>query len=163
MCLAVGSPAGPRAEEKKMATNSPLPEPKPDGVQRFLEDRVHADPDDITAQNRLAEIYLQRLIQSGDAKWLRRAEEAVRRSLASVPAEQNATGLFMQARVEYESHHFASARDIATRVTKMEPGKSRGFALLGDAELEFGDLKEAENAYAEMLKRNADPVEAESR
>ena len=134
-----------------------------DRVRRFLEDRVQRDPDDIIAQNRLADIYLQRLRETGDFAWLRRAGEAACRSLASVPAEQNATGLFMQARVEYESHHFAVARDLATRLTKIEPGKSRGFALLGDALLEFGETDQAAAEYGEMQKRKGDPIEAETR
>lgn len=134
-----------------------------DRVRRFLEDRVQRDPDDILAQNRLADIYLQRLRETGDYDWLRRAGEAARRSLASVPAEQNAGGLFMQGRVEYESHHFAAARDRASALTKIEPGKSRGFALLGDAQLEFGDIDQAAAAYDEMQKRKGDPVEAETR
>ena len=134
-----------------------------DQVQRFLEDRVQRDPDDILAQNRLADIYLQRLRDTGDYEWLRRAGEATRRSLASVPAEQNASGLFMQGRVEYESHHFAAARDRASALTKIEPGKSRGFALLGDALLEFGDLDQAAAAYDEMQKRKGDSVEIETR
>ncbi|MFN2622087.1 MAG: tetratricopeptide repeat protein [Chthoniobacterales bacterium] len=132
-------------------------------VERFLEDRVRRDPDDHLAQNRLADIYLQRLRENGDYEWLRRAVEAVRRSLASVPAEQNATGLFLRAQVEYESHHFAAARDLALSLTKIEPGKSRGFVLLGDALLEFGDLDEAAAAYAQIQKRPADPIETESR
>ena len=134
-----------------------------DRVQRFLEDRVQRDPDDILAQNRLADIYLQRLRDTGDYEWLWRAGEAARRSLASVPAEQNPSGLFMQARVEYESHHFAAARDLASVLTKIESGKSRGFALLGDALLEFGDLEQAAAAYDEMQKRKGDPVETETR
>jgi len=69
----------------------------------------------------------------------------------------------MSARVEYESHHFAAARDLASSLTKIEPGKSRGFALLGDALLEFGDLDEAAAAYTEMEKRRADRVEIEPR
>ena len=139
------------------------PDPKLDGVQRFLEDRVRADGDDIIAQNRLAEIYLQRLSENGDYEWLRRAGEAARRSLASVPAEQNATGLFMRARVEYESHHFGAARDLALAVIKLEPSKSRGFALLGDALLEYGDLEEAAAAYEKMRERKAAAVEIEAR
>lgn len=130
---------------------------------RFLEDRVRQDPDDIIAQNWLAEIYLQRVRDTGSYEWLRRAGEAARRSLASVRAEQNATGLFMQARVEYESHHFAAARDRALALTKIEPGKSRAFALLGDALLEFGDLDAAAAAYEEMQKRKGNPVETEMR
>ena len=143
--------------------DSPPSDPNLERAQGFLEDRVRADPDDIIAQNRLAEIYLRRLNDNGDYEWLRRAREAARRSLASVPAEQNATGLFMQAQVEYESHHFAAARDLASALTKIEPGKSRGFALLGDAALEYGDLDQAATAYEEMGKRGARLVEMESR
>jgi tetratricopeptide (TPR) repeat protein len=124
---------------------------------------VQRDPDDIIAQNWLAEIYLQRVRETGSYEWLRRASEAARRSLASVRAEQNTTGLFMQARVEYESHHFAAARDRALALTKIETGKSRAFALLGDALLEFGDLDLAAAAYEEMQKRKGDPVETETR
>lgn len=145
------------------SANTPAPAPNPERVRQFLEERVRADPDDVIAQNRLAEIYLQRLRENGDYEWLRRAQDAVRRSLASVPAEQNATGLFLRAQIEYESHHFAAARDLALSLTKIEPGKSRGFALLGDALLEFGDLDEAAAAYAQMQKRPADPIEIESR
>src|ERR1700730_3377553 len=145
------------AETKFAPTN------EADRVRRFLEDRVQRDPDDILAQNRLADLYLQRLRGTGDYEWLQRAGEAARRSLASVPAEQNTTGLFMQGRVEYESHHFATARDRALALTRIEPGKSRGFALVGDALLEFGDIDQAGAAYDEMQKRKGDPVETETR
>ena len=145
------------------AETKPAPANEAERVRHFLEDRVQRDPDDIIAQNRLADIYLQRLRETGDYEWLRRAGEAARRSLASVPAEQNGSGLFMQARVEYESHHFAQARDRAAALTKIEPGKSRGFALLGDALLEFGDIDQAAAAYDEMQKRKGDPVETETR
>jgi tetratricopeptide (TPR) repeat protein len=135
----------------------------PNHVRQFLEDRVRKDPDDIIALNRLAGIYLQRLNENGDYEWLQRAREAARRSLASVPAEQNATGLFMQARAEYEAHHFAAARDLALALVKIEPAKSRGFALLGDALLEYGDLDEAAAAYEKMRERKAAVVEIEAR
>ncbi len=141
----------------------PVPSESPERVQRFLEDRVQHDPDDIISQNRLAEIYLERLRETGGYEWLRRASEAVRRSLASVPAQRNASGLYMDAKVEYESHHFAAARDRALALTKIEPGKSRGFILLGDALLEFGEIDQAADAYAEMQKRKADPIEIETR
>lgn len=145
------------------AANTPAPDQNPERVRQFLEDRVRVDPDDILAQNRLAEIYLQRLRENGDYEWLWRAQEAVRRSLASVPAEQNTTGVFLRGRIEYESHHFAAARDLALNLTKIEPGKSRGFALLGDALLEFGDLDDAAAAYEQMRKLSAEPIEIESR
>lgn len=149
------------AETKSVAASTPSSEAE--RVRRFLEDRVRRDPDDIIAQNRLADIYLQRLRDTGNYEWLRRADEATHRSLESVPAEQNPSGLFMQGRVEYESHHFAVARDRAVALTKIEPGKSRGFALLGDALLEFGDVDAAAAAYDEMQKRKGEPLETETR
>ncbi len=161
--LAIAAGSLVALETKSAPTSTPSPGAGPERVRRFLEDRVQRDPDDIIAQNRLADIYLGRLRDTGDYEWLRRAGEAARRSLSSVPAEQNASGLFMQARVEYESHHFAVARDRAAALTKIEPGKSRGFALLGDALLEFGDLDQAAAAYDEMQKLKGDPVEAETR
>src|SRR4051812_2654040 len=145
------------------AIEPPQPAPDLQAIQLFLENRVRKDPDDIIAQNRLADIYLQRLSENGDYGWLRRAGEAARRSLASVPAEQNATGLFVQGRVEYESHQFAEARDRALGLIKIEPGQSRGFALLGDALLEYGDLDEAAAAYEKMRERRAAAVDIETR
>ncbi len=145
------------------AEAKPAPIDEADRVRRFLEDRVRRDPDDILAQNRLADIYLQRLRETGDYEWLRRAGEAAGCSLDSVPAEQNSTGLFMRGRVEYESHHFAAAREVALALTKIEPRKSRGFALLGDALLEFGDRDQARVAYDSMEKLKGDPVESETR
>jgi tetratricopeptide (TPR) repeat protein len=145
------------------APNASSPPLNRERETQFLENRVQRDPDDIIAQNWLAEIYLQRVRETGSYEWLRRASEAARRSLASVRAEQNTTGLFMQARVEHESHHFAAARDRALALTKIETGKSRAFALLGDALLEFGDLDLAAAAYEEMQKRKGDPVETETR
>jgi predicted Zn-dependent protease len=144
------------AETKSPPTN------EADRARHFRGPRP-ARPDDIIAQNRLAEIYLQRLRETGDYEWLQRAGEAARRSLVSVPAEQNPTGLFMRGRVEFESHHFAAARDLASTLTKIEPGKSRGFALLGDAVLEFGDLDLAATAYGNMQKLKGDPIETETR
>src|SRR5205823_8520409 len=78
--------AAATTEPAPRASSSPLSRER---ELRFLEDRVQQDPDDIIAQNWLAEIYLQRVRETGSYEWLRRAGEAARRSLASVRAEQN--------------------------------------------------------------------------
>jgi tetratricopeptide (TPR) repeat protein len=135
----------------------------PAGVLNFLEERVRKDPDDIVAQNRLADVYLHRLRETGGYQWLQRARAAAQRSLAAVPAEQNAEGLVGMIRVEHESHHFVTARDLACELTKIEPNKHRSFALLGDALLEAGDLEKAGEAYAQMQRRGGTPVETETR
>lgn len=130
---------------------------------KFFQDRVERDPDDIVAENRFADLCLEKLWQTGDFAWLKRARKAATQSLASVPAERNPAGLPEMTRVEYESHQFGAARDLALQLSKLDPGKSRSFALLGDAWLELGDITRAADAYAEMQKLRSDPLEAEPR
>lgn len=132
-------------------------------VIQFLEDRVKRDPDDFPAQNRLADLYLQRLRETGGYEWLRRARAAARQSLTAVPAQQNPGGQAVMTRVEFESHHFSAARDCALELTKIEPGKSRSFALLGDAWLESGELEKAAQAYEQMQQRGHELPEIETR
>ena len=119
-------------------------------IRRFLEDRIRRDPEDITALNRLAALYLQRLRDTGRLENLDQAARAARQSLAAVPGKTNQWGLAAQARVEFESHHFAEARDVARQLTRVAPDRADGFLLLGDALLELGDLPGAEAAWKEM-------------
>jgi tetratricopeptide (TPR) repeat protein len=131
---------------------------------QFFEDRIKRDPDDILAQNRVGEIYLEKLRETGGYDWLRRARLAAEQSLKSVPATRNIGGLSLLVRVEQESHHFAAARDQAVALTKVDPNKSRSYELLGDAFLEFGDLDKAEQTYAQMQQKSGvDLYETNSR
>ena len=132
-------------------------------VLQFLEERVRQDPDDFVAQNRLGNIYLDRLRETGGYEWLQKARAAARRSLGSVEAAQNADGLALLARVEHESHQFAAARDAALELTKIEPRKSRAFTSLGDALLELGDVADAAKAYEQARERGAHLFEVETR
>jgi tetratricopeptide (TPR) repeat protein len=135
----------------------------PSTTLKFLEARVHEDPDDVVAENRLANLCLENLRATGDFSWLKRARTAAAESLRSVPAARNAGGLEVTTRVEYESHHFGAAREHALELTKLEPAKAHSFALLGDALLEVGDLKAAGEAFDEMQKRDGEPLETETR
>ncbi|MFL6583611.1 MAG: tetratricopeptide repeat protein [Chthoniobacterales bacterium] len=130
---------------------------------KFFEDRVARDPDDIVAENNLATLCLGKLRETGDFGWLKRARRAATQSLASVAAARNVGGLEMLTQVEYESHHFLEARDLALQLTKLDPNRSYPFAFLGDAWLEFGEIGPAAAAYAEMNQRRSPPIESESR
>lgn len=117
---------------------------------RFLEDRVKRDPEDFIAYNKLAGYYQQRLRETGDLTYLNLASRAARASLGVLPAEQNIGGLTALALTEYASHDFAGARDHATRLTQLEPGKSYPYEILGDALLELGDYNQAETTLRKM-------------
>ena len=127
-------------------------------VVRFLEDRVKSDPDDITALNRLAGVYLQRARETGSIDYLLLADRKVKQSLAAVAEDGNADGLAMRSRVAFESHDFVLAKDCATRLTALVPHKAQSFAFLGDALLELGDYDGAKAAYDRMRAVDAEGI-----
>ena len=117
---------------------------------RFLEERVKRDPEDFSALNKLAGSYLQRARENGSADYIELAARAARRSLDSVPEARNTGGLAALAGAEFASHEFAAARDHALELTRLDPGKSYPFGMLGDAQLELGDYDEAARAFRQM-------------
>jgi tetratricopeptide (TPR) repeat protein len=147
---------GPSAAATAPATGpSTRPAMSPAGdrsaaVIRFLEQRVGRDPDDITAQNRLAGEYLHRFRLTGDDQDLFRGLAAAERSLVSVKGEENSGGLAARARARFALHGFAAARDDALRLVEQEGDKRYPLEILGDALLELGDYDAAADAYAKM-------------
>jgi len=118
---------------------------------RFLEERVKNDPEDYSASNRLAGLYLQKLRETGDASYLDLAFRAARASLDSVPEVRNAGGLAALAAAEFAAHEFADTRDHATRLAELEPRKSYPQTMLGDALVELGEYERAEIAYKKAV------------
>jgi tetratricopeptide (TPR) repeat protein len=117
---------------------------------RFLEERVHADPLDFIAYNKLCGYYLQRQRELGDVQYLELALRAARASLKAIPAEQNPGGLAVLARAEFTTHDFAATRDHARQLILLEPRKGYPYELLGDALLELGDYDGAESAFTQL-------------
>jgi len=130
---------------------------------RFLEDRVKRDPDDFIALNKLTGYYLLRLRETGSATWLDLAARAARNSLKAIPAEQNLVGLSLLAQVEFASHDFASARDHAEQLARLDSRKGYPYLLLGDALTELGDYEAAQAAFRQMEKRGSADVAARTR
>ena len=134
-----------------------------DGVIRFLERRVRDDPDDVLAQNRLAVEYLAAMRRGGDLRFLEKARGAAEASLRALPAELNVAGLRARARVEYESHDFAAARDSARRLVELAPRNATSYELLGNALLELGDYAAAGEAYDRMRRLAPDAADTHAR
>ncbi len=127
---------------------------------RFLEDKVRRDPEDFSAHNKLAGYYHQRLRETGDLHYLELAFRAARASLASVPVVRNSGGLAALAQAEFAAHDFAAARDHATQLTQLEPGKQYPYGLLGDALLELGEYDKAAAAFRQMTRVGDGPSES---
>jgi tetratricopeptide (TPR) repeat protein len=118
---------------------------------RFLENKVKNDPEDSSANNKLAEFYLQKLRETGNAHFLDLAFRAARASLASVPEVRNASGLAALAQAEFAAHEFVSAKENAVRLAELEPRKSYPQGILGDALLELGEYDKAAIAYKKIV------------
>jgi tetratricopeptide (TPR) repeat protein len=121
-------------------------------AMRFLEDRVRRDPEDAGANAKLAGIYLQRVRETGSIEYLDLARRAARASLASVPAIRNTGGLAALVQAEFASHEFATARDHALELVKLDPGRGYAYGLLSDALLELGDYDEASAGIEKMVR-----------
>ncbi len=133
-------PAAPIASDN--ATN--------DDALRFLENKLKNDPEDFSANSKLAALYLQKLRETGDASFLNLAFRAARTSLASVPDVRNSGGLAALAQAEFAAHDFTNSRDHAVRLIELEPTKSYPQGILGDALVELGDYEKAEIAYKKI-------------
>ena len=135
-------PAAPLASDASAADNT----------LRFLENRIKSDPEDFSAHNKLAGLYLQKLRETGDVAFLDLAFRSARASLDSVPDAANSGGLAALVQAEFAAHEFAAARDHAVRLTELEPGKSYPQGMLGDALLELGEYDRAAAAYKKMAQ-----------
>ncbi|MDQ3322687.1 MAG: tetratricopeptide repeat protein [Acidobacteriota bacterium] len=133
-------PAAPISSDDKTTENAIL----------FLENKIRQDPEDFSANNKLAGFYLQRLRETGDTAYLDLTFRVARASLASVPEVRNAGGLAALALAEFAAHDFAGTRDHAVRLIKLEPGKSYPQGILGDALVELGEYDKAEIAYKKI-------------
>jgi len=117
---------------------------------RILENKLESDPEDFSANTKVAGLYLQRLQETGDVTYLDLALRTARASLASVPDERNSGGLAALAQAELTAHDFEGSRNHSLRLIELEPRKSYPQAMLGDALIELGDYEQAEAAYKKM-------------
>ena len=117
---------------------------------RFFETRLHRDPEDVIAINRLSLAYLQKARETGSLDFLQLAARRAAQSLQVVGEQQNEEGLATWGRVQFESHEFAAARNAGQTLVKLAPGKVGSYALLGDSLLELGEEDRAAEVYAKM-------------
>jgi tetratricopeptide (TPR) repeat protein len=89
--------------------------------------------------------YQQRARETGDAAYLTKSEQVLRRALALDPREPVASeGL---AALALSRHEFGKALRLARRAQKLSPDSTRPLALAGDALIELGRYDEAFAAY----------------
>lgn len=116
----------------------------------FFERKLKNDPDDFVAANQFAERLMARFRATGHLDLFRRAAEVNAMSLKAMPGEENRGGLLIEASIALAAHRFEDARKIASQLVQSEPQKPAPYSLLGDAQMELGNLAEAQAAFAKL-------------
>jgi tetratricopeptide (TPR) repeat protein len=98
----------------------------------------------------LADAFIRKARETGDASYYDRAEEALKKSLEIAP--QNAGALRHLAYVFYSRHEFAPAAAHARKAVEANPSDADSYGVLGDALLEVGQYPEAQSAYNAMIE-----------
>jgi tetratricopeptide (TPR) repeat protein len=115
-----------------------------------------ADPrDDISAGN-LGILYLGRGRLTGDAADYEHALVAADRAVAAFPTSTGTRTL--KATVLQATHDFTGAHDLARAIVREEPGNVDALAVVGDAELELGRLRDAAATYARITAIQKGPA-----
>ena len=148
--LVYGSLGDDRSSPSAVQSSTLDPYAATNGTIAFWEARVHSDPQDFVAYNRLATAYIQRGRQTGDVGDYTRAQAAVDASLASVPND-NAGARGLLASLQLVRHDFAGALATARRTIALDPGDSYGYTVLGDAQLALGRYGEAYTTYNRLV------------
>ncbi len=97
----------------------------------------------------LGEAWIRKARESQDERFFERADDAALRALELKPGQARA--LRMRALVARAKHDFKTVQTIAAELTEANAQNFSAWGLLGDAALELGDYKTAENAYQRMM------------
>jgi tetratricopeptide (TPR) repeat protein len=115
--------------------------------------RLEANPADIVAAVKLAEVRVAEARVTGDVTAYLRAEAAADAALAAQPAYLPAREA--RATILVALHRFDEARGLGVEILERDPASATALGVLGDASLELGDLDAARRAYA-LLTVGAD-------
>lgn len=118
----------------------------------FLENRIHRDPQDALAYNKLGGYYLQDLRETGALQYLDLMSRVARASLASVPVVRNMDGLSLLGLAEFSSHEFTNAKEHALELIRLDPSKQYPYEMLFDSEIELGNYDAAQRSFQQMLR-----------
>jgi tetratricopeptide (TPR) repeat protein len=113
-------------------------------VVRRLEQQA-ADSEDPRSLALLGLGYQQLARETGDASWLGRSEEALRRARAASPGDL--LTLAAAAQLAVTQHRFREGESLARRALRSSPDDALALAALGDALVALGRHREGFRAY----------------
>ena len=147
--------AGDRVQPYVPATDETvlehLPSTSDPRVRRFdaIRRQVAAKPGDTRVAVALANAYLDYGRDTGDARYLGRAQAVIAPWLAKRPAPIDA--LLVSATVLQSRHQFAESRRVLQAILQRDPDNAQAWLTLSSVALVQGDMREAQRACAHLL------------
>lgn len=117
---------------------------------QFWEQRTERDASDFMAPEKLGEAYLQKSRESGNLSYLKKAETALKKSLAAKP--QHTQAMNWLSYVYCMQHRFRDAMALSEETKKLLPDDPFSFGILGDCYLELGDFGNCERNYLKAME-----------
>lgn len=109
-----------------------------------LQTMVKAAPKDPTGYSELAQAYLQKVRETGDASFYRRADGVLRTALRLDPRSPEAT--VVAGELALARHDFAGALRLGNRAHALAPELAAPYAVLVDSLVELGRYRQAGRA-----------------
>jgi len=128
---------------------NPLALQSTDDQIRVNQQAVKADPNNVTAINRLAYSYIQKVRATADQSYSVMAEKLLRQAIEL--DSQNYDSLVYLALVEMGEHRFLEAKQTAQKAVSANPSQALAYGVTGDAEYELGEYSECVEAYQKMI------------
>ena len=158
ICIAAASPRA-RADDHRQpyipandaVVLEHLPSTSDPRVRRFtaLRQRTAARPRDLNAAVALANAYLDYGRDTGDARYLGRAQAVVAPWLSHRPAPLPA--LLVQATILQSRHEFVESRRVLEAILKRDSDNAQAWLTLSSVALVQGDMVEAQRDCAQLL------------
>lgn len=147
VCCSAPLPVAPAATVPALvvAMDSPA-----DRAIRAAEVAILREPRQSRVYVDLAQAYMRKARESGDASYYGRAETAIQHALQLQPG--SVVGLRTLAWIQTGKHEFRDALATAERLRAQLPNDPLVQGLIGDAAVELGEYQRAEDAWQKMLE-----------
>jgi len=147
--------SGPVTPPEAPVANAPGSLAKIDHSIAAWTQNLAANDKDFVSAAYLASLYEARARLSGDITDYTRANDATERSLRIEPKQVDV--LALHARLALATHDFSRALSEASALDRTAPGQPAILAIMGDAELELGDVDGASKLYDRIQSQAPGP------
>ena len=118
------------------------------------ENKLSADPNNITLLVTLCQNYLQKVRETADTEYYTKCDDLLARAVALEPSNDQV--IAAQSALAYGRHNFPAGLELAMKAVALNPNKIAYYGLLGDGQIELGRYTEAVSSFQTMVDKRPD-------